>query len=245
MHRRKARKLYRLIPAGEDFSQQPNHKIPHRRCCLGQTIPWQVMQDEIFGPLMPVKGYGTVDETLDYINDHPRPLGLYYFGGDSAEEHRVLTHTTSGGVTVNDVIMHVAQEELAVRRRWAFRYGLVPRRRWLQGIQSRQIDLHSVENKRRRARRATSPLRRKDHEELEHADWEIGAVAVPRKMPKSKRRCRSRMSGAKRRMCVAIRIPERWCFGEQIAATSIAASPSWCTAPTKGAVNQRPLVKPE
>ena len=50
--------------------------------------------------------------SLDYINDHPRPLGLYYFGQDSNEENKVLTHTTSGGVTVNDVIMHIAQEDL-------------------------------------------------------------------------------------------------------------------------------------
>jgi coniferyl-aldehyde dehydrogenase len=70
------------------------------------------MQDEIFGPVLPVKGYGTVDHAIDYINAKDRPLGLYYFGADAAEQERVLTHTTSGGVTVNDVIMHVAQEDL-------------------------------------------------------------------------------------------------------------------------------------
>jgi coniferyl-aldehyde dehydrogenase len=107
----KGAEVVSINPAGEDFSQQPSYKIPPT-LLLGADDSMQVMQDEIFGPLMPVKGYGTVDETLDYINDHPRPLGLYYFGGDSAEEQRVLTHTTSGGVTVNDVIMHVAQEDL-------------------------------------------------------------------------------------------------------------------------------------
>jgi coniferyl-aldehyde dehydrogenase len=46
------------------------------------------------------------------VNDHDRPLGLYYFGKDAAEEERVLTRTTSGGVTVNDVIMHISMEDL-------------------------------------------------------------------------------------------------------------------------------------
>jgi coniferyl-aldehyde dehydrogenase len=70
------------------------------------------MQDEIFGPLLPVKSYEQMDDTLSYINARPRPLGLYYFGNDQAEQNKVLSHTTSGGVTVNDVVMHVAQEDL-------------------------------------------------------------------------------------------------------------------------------------
>ena len=69
------------------------------------------MQDEIFGPVMPVKPYNDLKETIDYVNQHDRPLGLYYFGDDKAGDH-VRHHTTSGGVTLNDVVMHVAQEEL-------------------------------------------------------------------------------------------------------------------------------------
>ena len=72
----------------------------------------KVMQEEIFGPLLPIKAYQKVDDAIDYINAHDRPLGLYYFGTDTAERDRVLERTTSGGVTVNDVVMHVAQEEL-------------------------------------------------------------------------------------------------------------------------------------
>ena len=72
----------------------------------------KIMQDEIFGPLLPVKTYDNVDEAIGYVNAHARPLGLYYFGADEAEQERVLTRTTSGGVTVNDVIMHVAMEDL-------------------------------------------------------------------------------------------------------------------------------------
>ena len=72
----------------------------------------KVMQEEIFGPVLPVKGYRTLDEAIAYVNSKDRPLGLYYFGDDAAERERVLASTTPGGVTVNDVIMHVAQEEL-------------------------------------------------------------------------------------------------------------------------------------
>ncbi len=79
---------------------------------LNPTDDMKVMQEEIFGPLLPVKGYRDVTEAVDYINAHDRPLGLYYFGSDDAERDRVLNGTTSGGVTVNDVVMHVAQEEL-------------------------------------------------------------------------------------------------------------------------------------
>ncbi len=59
-----------------------------------------------------MKAYGGVHEAIAYINTHDRPLGLYYFGSDAAERDLVLDRTTSGGVTVNDVVMHVAQEEL-------------------------------------------------------------------------------------------------------------------------------------
>ncbi|MEM7080279.1 MAG: coniferyl aldehyde dehydrogenase [Pseudomonadota bacterium] len=100
-----------INPAGEDFNQQPNHKIAPT-LILDPSDDLAVMQDEIFGPVMPVKSYQKVDEVLDFINDRDRPLGLYYFGADSNEEDRVLSHTTSGGVTVNDVVMHVAQEDL-------------------------------------------------------------------------------------------------------------------------------------
>jgi coniferyl-aldehyde dehydrogenase len=70
------------------------------------------MQEEIFGPVLPVKGYDTVDEAVAYVNAHARPLGLYWFGDDAAEREKVLETTTSGGVTLNDVVFHVAQEEL-------------------------------------------------------------------------------------------------------------------------------------
>ena len=70
------------------------------------------MQEEIFGPLMPVKTYKDTTEAVADINNRPRPLALYYFGEDKAERDYVINSTTAGGVTVNDTIFHVAQEEL-------------------------------------------------------------------------------------------------------------------------------------
>ncbi len=108
---KKGAKVITINPAEEDFSQQENHKIPPT-LIIDPTDDMLVMQEEIFGPILPVKSYQSVDETIDYVNNHDRPLGLYYFGKNTQEEKGVLEKTTSGGVTVNDVIMHVAQENL-------------------------------------------------------------------------------------------------------------------------------------
>lgn len=109
--RAKGARIVELKPEGEDLSQQEHRKIAPT-LILDPTDDMKVMQEEIFGPVLPVKTYGSVDEAVDYINAHDRPLGLYYFGDDEAEREKVLTRTTAGGVTVNDVIFHVAQEEL-------------------------------------------------------------------------------------------------------------------------------------
>jgi coniferyl-aldehyde dehydrogenase len=100
-----------LKPEGEDLSQQEHRKIAPT-LIIDPTDQMKVMRDEIFGPVLPVKGYASLSEALAYVNDHDRPLGLYYFGEDEAEREQVLTGTTSGGVTVNDVVFHVAQEDL-------------------------------------------------------------------------------------------------------------------------------------
>jgi len=71
-----------------------------------------VMQNEIFGPLLVILSYQSLDDVLAFINARPRPLALYYFGRDREEERRVLEHTRSGGVTINDVMMHVGCDNL-------------------------------------------------------------------------------------------------------------------------------------
>ena len=109
--REKGAEIVEINPAKEDFRQQPYHKIPPT-IVLNPTDDMKIMKDEIFGPLLPVKTYKDVNEAVDYVNEHPRPLGLYYFGGDGGEQESVLTRTTSGGVSVNDVVMHVSMEDL-------------------------------------------------------------------------------------------------------------------------------------
>ncbi|MFK3798400.1 coniferyl aldehyde dehydrogenase [Pseudomonas sp. NPDC088444] len=71
-----------------------------------------VMQDEIFGPLLPVVPYERIEQAFDYINQRPRPLALYYFGYNKAEQKRVLEQTHSGGACLNDTLLHVAQDDL-------------------------------------------------------------------------------------------------------------------------------------
>ena len=103
--------IVEVNPAKEDLRQQPHHKIAPT-FILDPTDDMKVMQDEIFGPILPVKTYKSVDDAIGYVNSKARPLGLYYFGEDAPEKEKVLTRTTSGGVTVNDTIMHVAMEDL-------------------------------------------------------------------------------------------------------------------------------------
>ncbi|HEY8616790.1 coniferyl aldehyde dehydrogenase [Phenylobacterium sp.] len=109
--RAKGAQIVELKPEHEDLSQQEHRKIAPT-LILEPTDDMKVMQEEIFGPVLPVKSYRSVDEAIAYVNARDRPLGLYYFGDDAGEREKVLTATTAGGVTVNDVIMHVAQEEL-------------------------------------------------------------------------------------------------------------------------------------
>jgi coniferyl-aldehyde dehydrogenase len=100
-----------INPAEEDFRQQQANKIPPT-LVINPPEDSAIMQEEIFGPVLAVKSYAQLDETISYVNDHDRPLGLYYFGTDQKEVDQVLGETTSGGVTLNDVLMHISQENL-------------------------------------------------------------------------------------------------------------------------------------
>jgi|TARA_B110000438_G_C15814104_1_gene651126 coniferyl-aldehyde dehydrogenase len=107
----KGAEIVEINPSNDDFSQQPYHKIPPT-IVLNPSEDMKIMQEEIFGPVLPIKTYKEVSESVDYINSKDRPLGLYYFGGDDKEKDYVLNNTTSGGVTVNDVISHIQMEDL-------------------------------------------------------------------------------------------------------------------------------------
>ena len=104
-------KTVTINPANEDFTDNPTQKIPPT-LIINPDDDALCMQDEIFGPLLPIKSYKNFEETINYINDKPRPLAAYYFGKDKIEEKRFLTGTTSGGVSINDVMFHMLQKDL-------------------------------------------------------------------------------------------------------------------------------------
>lgn len=102
-------KVINLIP---NSAPDPQHrKFPLQLVC--QPIDsMMVMQREIFGPLLPIVTYKTLQQALDYINARERPLALYLFSNDKTVQQQVLNQTRSGGVALNDVMLHVAQEDL-------------------------------------------------------------------------------------------------------------------------------------
>ncbi len=90
----------------------PEWKSPRKfppTVILGATPEMTVMQEEIFGPVLPVLGFGEAIEPIAHINAHDRPLALYWFGEDTAARDLVLARTVSGGVTVNDCLFHFTQ----------------------------------------------------------------------------------------------------------------------------------------
>jgi coniferyl-aldehyde dehydrogenase len=101
--------IVELNPANESFSGN-TRRIPPT-LIVNPTEDMTVMQEEIFGPLLPVKTYRGIDDAIGYVNGKANPLALYYFGGGE-EERRVLDRTRSGGVTVNDVMTHAFAEGL-------------------------------------------------------------------------------------------------------------------------------------
>jgi coniferyl-aldehyde dehydrogenase len=109
--RAKGGEVVAINPGNEDFGSSNSHKMP-LHLVLNASEDMAVMREEIFGPVLPLMRYNQIDEAIDYVNAHDRPLGLYYFGADTAEQKRVLERTISGGVTVNDVMFHVGIDDL-------------------------------------------------------------------------------------------------------------------------------------
>ena len=101
-----------INPSNEDFSQQEFFKIPPT-IVTNTTDDMKIMQEEIFGPLLPIIEYNQIEDATKLINSKDRPLGLYYFGKDKDEENEILNKTSSGGVTVNNVISHLQQNNLS------------------------------------------------------------------------------------------------------------------------------------
>jgi coniferyl-aldehyde dehydrogenase len=98
-----------LVP-GASFNDLQRKIPPH--LVLDATDDMTILQEEIFGPLLPVKTYRSLDEVLAYVNSKDRPLGFYFFTNDTAVEHELLYGSISGGVTINNCMLHVAQHDM-------------------------------------------------------------------------------------------------------------------------------------
>ena len=107
--RQKGAEVVPLIPSAT-FNDQLRKIPPH--LILDVRDDMVVMQNEIFGPLLPVKTYKTLDEVIAYVNAKDRPLGFYVFTNDKVTEDKLVYSTISGGVTVNNCMLHVAQHDL-------------------------------------------------------------------------------------------------------------------------------------
>ncbi|MCW5659166.1 MAG: coniferyl aldehyde dehydrogenase [Burkholderiaceae bacterium] len=102
----------RVIPLlqGPPFDAATRKIAPH--LVLGAPADSALMQREIFGPILPLRPYHTLDDVIATINDGDRPLAVYPFSKDDAFVQRVLDQVMSGGVSVNDALFHVAQHDL-------------------------------------------------------------------------------------------------------------------------------------
>lgn len=94
----------RVLPL---FAEGQDRRLPHT-LLLDVSDDMRVMQDEIFGPLLPIVPYRQIEDAIAHINARPRPLALYYFGYDRDEQQRVISRTHSGGVGINETLLHVA-----------------------------------------------------------------------------------------------------------------------------------------
>lgn len=108
--RSRGAQILQINPAGEPATAE--NRIFPPTLVLGANETMRLMQEEIFGPILPVITYDSLDEAIARINAQPRPLALYYFDSDRQRIDHVLQHTVSGGVTINDCIFHLAQHRL-------------------------------------------------------------------------------------------------------------------------------------
>ena len=109
--RAKGARVETVNPAAEDFAASNSRKMP-LHIVRNATDDMTIMQEEIFGPILPIRCYDGIDAAIAEVNRRDRPLGLYYFGPDDDERRRVLDRTISGGVTLDDVVFHVSMEDL-------------------------------------------------------------------------------------------------------------------------------------
>jgi coniferyl-aldehyde dehydrogenase len=102
--------LIPLITQGPALDRKTRKIAPH--LLLDAPADCALMRSEIFGPILPVIGYDALSEVIDRINAGPRPLALYPFSLDVKVQERLVTQVMSGGVSINDALLHVGQHDL-------------------------------------------------------------------------------------------------------------------------------------
>jgi len=104
----------RLVEVGVrpgDAAKRPHTMAP--TIVLGVTDEMRISKEEIFGPILPILSYQSIDDAINYVNARPRPLALYFFTHDDEDKRKVLSRTTSGNVTINGTFAHIAQDDLS------------------------------------------------------------------------------------------------------------------------------------
>ncbi|OBQ63727.1 coniferyl aldehyde dehydrogenase [Mesorhizobium erdmanii] len=100
--------IVEINPAGEELGTASRKLLPTLVSNAGPDL--RLMREEIFGPVLPIVEYATVDEAISHVNQADRPLALYWFGSDRGNRQRILRETVAGGVTINDCMLHLVQE---------------------------------------------------------------------------------------------------------------------------------------
>ncbi|WP_018897823.1 aldehyde dehydrogenase family protein [Rhizobium sp. 2MFCol3.1] len=107
----KGAEIVNLGPAGEPIYDRSTRKFAPV-AVVGANDDMKIMQEEIFGPLLPIVSCGGIDKAIAYINAHPRPLAAYYFGAGKEEANRFALQTTSGALVINDIMSHASIDTL-------------------------------------------------------------------------------------------------------------------------------------
>jgi aldehyde dehydrogenase (NAD+) len=115
IHRRHFDRLITFLDRGEivlggDYQPADRYLAP----TLIDGVTWDdpVMQEEIFGPILPILTYDELEDAITQVNDRPKPLALYFFSQDRQKQDRILRATSSGGVCINDTVMQVGVNSL-------------------------------------------------------------------------------------------------------------------------------------
>ncbi|MCG9754687.1 coniferyl aldehyde dehydrogenase [Shewanella insulae] len=100
----------KVTPTSTETMAPGSRKLPVQ-LITGVNEQMKVMQEEIFGPLLPIVEYDSLESAIEYVNDRPRPLALYIMSFDAGTQQRLLEHTHSGGVCINETVFHVAADD--------------------------------------------------------------------------------------------------------------------------------------